>query len=451
MGILFRIFLGLVLLLPLPFGAVPTWAWSLMAVASALLLLAWSALVWRSGNVPPVSFSRIWPAAALFGIVIVWSIAQTATWTPAAWHHPLWTAAGDALDRPLPGRISLDPFESYSTILRLVAYAAIFWLALQFCRDRERAHVALKTFTVAAGVYTAYAVAVQISGTNTILWFNKTRYLDVATGTFLNRNTFATYAGIGVLALTARLVQVLEDRLPRSLSFRDSARQAMILLLQRHWPLLTGFVVAFGALLMSESRGGLVSCLAGLTVMVLALAARRVGRRKIALRTGLAMLAASLLLIFTAGQGVIDRIGASQGKLDARGPIYDVTNAAIEQSPLLGTGLGSFPGVYRLYNRGEVGTAVLRAHNTYLEYALELGWPGAAAQIGVVFLLTLACLKGVWHRERDTVYPVLGLSVSVLVGVHSMIDFSLQIPAIAATFAFLMGLGCAQSWSTARR
>ncbi|KKM69395.1 hypothetical protein LCGC14_1451270, partial [marine sediment metagenome] len=39
----------------------------------------------------------------------------------------------------------------------------------------------------------------------------------------------------------------------------------------------------------------------------------------------------------------------------------------------------------------------------------------------------------------------------VLVGVHSMVDFSLQIPAIGATFALILGIGCAQSWSSRPR
>jgi predicted RND superfamily exporter protein len=36
-------------------------------------------------------------------------------------------------------------------------------------------------------------------------------------------------------------------------------------------------------------------------------------------------------------------------------------------------------------------------------------------------------------------------SCSVLVAVHSLVDFSLEMPANAATYALLLGVGCAQS------
>ncbi len=58
---------------------------------------------------------------------------------------------------------------------------------------------------------------------------------------------------------------------------------------------------------------------------------------------------------------------------------------------------------------------------------------------------------GVRRRRRDVIYPSVGLAAAILVGTHSLVDFSLQIPAVAATFALILGIGCAQSWSTRRQ
>jgi hypothetical protein len=71
---------------------------------------------------------------------------------------------------------------------------------------------------------------------------------------------------------------------------------------------------------------------------------------------------------------------------------------------------------------------------------MELGWPAAAALYAGLGLLVLRCLQG-----RSTVYPAVLASCSALVAVHSLVDFSLEMPANAATFALLLGLGCAQS------
>ena len=43
-----------------------------------------------------------------------------------------------------------------------------------------------------------------------------------------------------------------------------------------------------------------------------------------------------------------------------------------------------------------------------------------------------------------------GVAATVLVGVHSLFDFSLQMPAIAMTYASLMGVACAQAYPTRR-
>jgi len=41
-----------------------------------------------------------------------------------------------------------------------------------------------------------------------------------------------------------------------------------------------------------------------------------------------------------------------------------------------------------------------------------------------------------------------GISATVLVGIHSYFDFSLQMPAVAMTYACIMGIACAQSYSS---
>jgi hypothetical protein len=71
---------------------------------------------------------------------------------------------------------------------------------------------------------------------------------------------------------------------------------------------------------------------------------------------------------------------------------------------------------------------------------MELGWPAAAALFAGLGLLALRCLHG-----RSAVYPAVLASCSVLVGVHALVDFSLEMPAIAATYALLLGVGCAQA------
>ena len=78
----------------------------------------------------------------------------------------------------------------------------------------------------------------------------------------------------------------------------------------------------------------------------------------------------------------------------------------------------------------------------------ELGVPAALALFASIGGLALMCLRGWRRRHRDWVYPALGVAASVLVGIHALFDFSLQIPAVAILYACIMGIGCAQSRSS---
>jgi hypothetical protein len=59
-------------------------------------------------------------------------------------------------------------------------------------------------------------------------------------------------------------------------------------------------------------------------------------------------------------------------------------------------------------------------------------------------LLVSICWSGL-ARQRQWIFPALGLAASTLVAVHAMMDFSLQIPAVAMCSAAIMGIACAQS------
>ena len=70
--------------------------------------------------------------------------------------------------------------------------------------------------------------------------------------------------------------------------------------------------------------------------------------------------------------------------------------------------------------------------------------------IAAMALLVLRCAGGVRLRRRDRVFSLVGLAAAILVGVHALVDFSAQIPAVAVTFATLLGLGCAQAQGRSR-
>jgi O-antigen ligase len=88
------------------------------------------------------------------------------------------------------------------------------------------------------------------------------------------------------------------------------------------------------------------------------------------------------------------------------------------------------------------------AHNTYLEVFQGLGLVFGAMLIAVVVMLVWRCVKGALTRQRNETVPCVAASVAFLLGLHTLLDFSLQMQAIAITFMALLGAGVAQSESS---
>ena len=153
------------------------------------------------------------------------------------------------------------------------------------------------------------------------------------------------------------------------------------------------------------------------------------------------------------GENLVGRLaGTEAGELVGRrrGAVYSIVVRAIGDAPLLGTGYGSFRDVFPLYRDATVeGPSIWeKAHSTYLENALELGIPAAAALCGAVLGCARCCWLGIRRRRRNRIYPAVGVATTALVAAHSTVDFSLQIPAVSVTYAFILGIACAQSSPT---
>ena len=447
--ILFASLLALVALLPLPLAAVFPWSWALMASWVGLMLIFWGGQIAIGKHMAAVHPHRLWWVLTPFFLTILWAVLQTASFMPDAWHHPFWTTSATTLGDVVTGSISINPQQTLEGVIRLLAYGGIFWLALQLGRDEKRAHFAFYAIAIVAGLYAAYGIAVEFTNTHMILWYEKKTYLSSLTSTFVVRNHFASYAGLGLLCTTALLWQKARSAVS---GVRHPAERRQLLieyLAGRSWPLLATWFLLAMALLLTNSRGGFLATILGLMTFFLAIGFGHSTPRRWVAGFAMATLAIGYLFFLLSGEMVSDRI--EQTTLTKEGDrlrVYDVTIAAIQDSPLLGTGLGTFKEVFRFHQTENVLNTFHQAHNTYLESALELGVPAASLLTLSVLGGVLLCGVGVVRRRRNAAYSAIGLAASMLVGVHSLFDFPLQIPAIAATYAFILGVACAQSWSS---
>jgi O-antigen ligase len=210
------------------------------------------------------------------------------------------------------------------------------------------------------------------------------------------------------------------------------------------------------ALLLTGSRGGFGATAFGLFVLgalTLRLRSQQTAKRReaiigiIAIAVG-ALLVAATFLVF--GDVIIGKIAKHGFGDSGRMGVYIITMRSILAAPLLGYGYGTFADVFPMFRDQSVGTFGQwnQAHNTYLEVFQGLGLLFGSMLIASVVVLVLRCVKGATTRQMNETVPCVAASVAFLLGVHSLIDFSLQMQATAITFMALLGAGVAQSESS---
>ncbi len=378
----------------------------------------------------------------------MWAFVQTGSWIPDSWKHPLWRMAGEALGLSLPGSISLSVEDGRIALLRLLAYAMVFLLAFQLGVDRARAQLAFLTFTLAGLAYGMFGLYVYWSGDSPEWLFGTEKMAHDVRSTFVNRNHFVTWQGLTLLCGLAWFYNhmakpvVMPYFVPKN---RDDWVEDFIL---RAWKPLVAVLLMVTALVLTHSRGGFLSALAGTLVLLVLLDRRGVQRKAASRLTVFAAVLVASLAFYLTSEVVLERIEHTDVESEERLAIFADVNRGIAANPALGYGYGTFADSFRLYDRIESPYHYDRAHNTWLENAFELGIPAALALYVCLLGLALVCLRGVFSRRRDWVYPATGVAASVLVGLHATVDFSLQIPAVAILYAAILGIACAQSFSS---
>jgi O-antigen ligase len=350
----------------------------------------------------------------------------------------------------LAGRISLNPEQTLTSLGRLLTYGGVFWLSLQLCRDPNRARRGLRLFVVAGFAYAIYGLLAQFSGSEQILWFRERADVAHVTSTFVNRNSYATYAGLALIGAIGLFLDSLGSLLHPEDSRRVKAERVLRHLLGRGAPLTVAILVIATALLRTASRAGTLSTLFGLVVLTLAMLRAGSIRRGQVVTLSIAVVITGVAVFSLSGDDLTTRLDARESGNSSRRDVYALVVRAIGDAPLLGTGYGSFPDVFPIYRDDSIrGTNTWRrAHNTYLENTLELGIPAAIALFAAIGTCAGYCWLGILRRRRNWVFPSIGVATTALVAAHSSIDFSLQIPAVSIGYAFLLGLACAQSFPT---
>lgn len=412
---------GVVILMPLAVGGYrPHW-W----LASSAILLGLASIVALSFLIS----GRL--------VAAQMRLAPAAFWTYAAF------LLGLAVHVFIFGGTTSDLDAVYG-FMRQAGYTSLVWLLFLTIQRAETAQNHANFLLIGLVVYAGYGLF-TITNT-TFLLYEKNAYLGYATGPFVNRNSFATFMA---MASSLALANALAD--PRLLrrKYRQSRRATTLEVLTGSTLALAVAVFCLATVFATGSRMGLMSAFIGLGV-VLGLRTLRdakagQGRRAAWLLAALGFTSIWAIVALLYGGPVAERLAGSADSASVRLMLYENTWSMILQNPVLGVGFDNFAQSFRSYQDLSVSPDVAwdLAHNTYLALWAELGLVlGSLPPLALAFA-AIALFRRSMATEQDAATHLsdAALAAIVLCAAHSLLDFSLEMPANTYLLITLIALG----------
>lgn len=399
--------LATLMLAPLAFGAVQTWAWASLAVIAVLLLFLWGIGCVQEGAVR-IFWSPLYVPAGLFLLLGVIQFID---------------------------HLTVDPIGTREALLKLVTDLIFFFLAGQLgaVASNETYRVLGLSVTVYAFLLSLVAIVQYFSGPDFDFWnFWQTHSQHGAFGPYVNRDH---YAGL------------MEMLIPISAAYVLSLHKA------HHLRRLLGFAVLLPitSALLTGSRGGFISLLAEIVILgaVLFKSGDVSGRRNLMTIGALGITATAILFFWIdPGQfskrlmGIFEPTNFTDVSYGNRGIVALDTLNIVRDHPWIGAGLGSFEISYPPYQSLPGDDIWTHAHNDYAEALSESGLMGGLLVFGALIIF----FRRAFQNQEGRLDNVGGwIQLGATLGccgllVHSFFDFNLRIPANAAWFSVCVAM-----------
>ena len=411
-------------------GASLFWVFPQFACAGLCLLFGGSNLSGGLGR---------WASAllAIFLVLLVWA------GLPAL--HPAFDADGQ--------RVS--PLDRYALIVewvRLAGFAALFLSGYVQGSDRRAGRLLFDMILVLGVAHAVWAVLAFQQTPDMVRGLDKQMHLGRLTGSFLSANTAGAFFGALSCAAAVRAARKGGSVMTAAVDRGVPASAWTPVLLYG-----LAVIVLWSALLLTLSRTA-ITVSAGVLLLFLAyelikaLTALDDRRAQLAIGGGaLALLVGVVAALF--GSRLTDKFAQLQADAATRVDIAHAFGPALKATPLFGYGLGGFgslSGHLITPANAEVLWNLGAAHNLILQWWLETGIVGLVLG-GLVIAMLLGRLAWRYFKSRMERWRAgAALAAGLVLLLHSLTDIPLQIGAVTALFAVMLGWGVAEVREDAR-
>jgi putative inorganic carbon (HCO3(-)) transporter len=328
-------------------------------------------------------------------------------------------------------------------LLTLVDCLLVYWMAREGFRERRWRWAVPMALVVAGAIcglwaMREYAHTVILSGEKAWRVF----------GPLYNPNVLASYL-IGPLLIGAALLLSRHQWMRQSADGDDrhvhDGRSEGPVQRPRYGLIALGFSLLLigSSILLTGSRAGLVGAMAGLAFFALLAVRSAQGRRLTAVLSVVLAVLALLAVLFVPPlhNRVLRDFSLDNHSIAFRYYTWLGTLQMAHDRPLLGFGPGSYEYVYSTY--AQAGYTRM-AHQSFLQIAAEVGWPGLL----IALMVGVAALWCCWLRaqEHDGIGAVVSAAAAgwlLAIAVHNLADYSMYIPAVMVSVAGILGVALA--------
>ena len=417
-----------IILSALAYGTVHYWALAIFFIGAVSILVLWLIDSWSLGS---FRISRNVLQLPLLGMFLL-GVFQL-----LPLRHPEDVGTHSI---PLVSSLSFDPYSTRFILVQTAALLIYLAAVLVFTDTPKRLRLLVRTITVFGFFLAIFGLTQSFTSPDKVYWIRDMPQSQ-AFGPFINRHHFAGYMELALA-------------LPLALVFTGSIER------EKKFIYLFAAGLMAVALIMTNSRGGLISLCAELLFLVATMGLRRRHKHKkreseehkpriksAAMKAGLALALVVALfggVVLLGGEEALTRMVGSVNTDDpttGRAHFWSVTIDIIKHHPWVGTGLGAFGVVYTGYDSRNGMYRLEQAHNDYLQVLSDGGILGAV--LGLFFVVSLFRMGFARRESRDDFRR--GVATGALAGcfavlVHSFFDFTLHTPANALLFLVLAAL-----------
>jgi O-antigen ligase len=415
-----------IVLSALAYGTVHYWALALFNIGGLTILALWVVDAWTLGN---FRVNRNALQLPLIGLIVLGLVQLL----------PLRTvSSGGVTGIGVANSLSLDPNSTRLVLVQLVTLLIYFAATLVFTDTPHRLRVLVRTIMIFGFLLAIFGLTQSFTSPTKVYWIRELNQ-STAFGPFINRHHFAGYMELTIA-------------LPLGLLFAGAVEKEKRII----YLFIAGLMGV--ALVMTASRGGIISLVAEILFLVVVTAIwrrpseRRRSRKshrlkRVAGRLGMAgalLFGLFLGVILLGGEFSINRFIDSVNTDDpttGRAHFWAVTVDIIKAHPFVGTGLGAFGVIYTRYDSRNGLYRLEQAHNDYLQILSDAGIVGALLALIFVVLLFYKALSRARSRDdfrRGVALAALSGCFAVLV--HSFFDFTLHTTSNALLFLVLAAI-----------